>query len=124
MKRITIHNIGKATAQEVFDFIANHLLKQNAQCRDDSSSCKYRVETGNRKKVLKCAAGCLIPRKDYDDVIEGKLWDGVFLHFKDISKVHSDLVSSFQHLHDHKKPDQWRGAIEALSFDEGLMFNF
>ena len=54
MKTINLSNLAQASTQEVFDFVAIHLLTQNEKSGDDQV-CYYRSPTG-----LKCAAGCLI----------------------------------------------------------------
>ncbi len=50
--KITLKNLNKKTAQEVFDYIANHLLTQNAQSKDpNNGACLYRIPRTGRKKV-------------------------------------------------------------------------
>ena len=68
---ITLKTLGKATAQEVFDQVATHLLTQNERSLD-GASCSYRNCDG-----LKCAAGCLISDDEYDNQMEGIDWRGV-----------------------------------------------
>ena len=54
------------TAQEVFDFVVNHLRTQGKQAVDRDGDCQYCTPDG-----LKCAVGCLIPDDKYDPCIEG-----------------------------------------------------
>ena len=63
------------TAQEVFDHVAEHLLKQGKRSLSAleegseysySSGCSYRGVNGTS-----CAVGCLIPDDEYKVVIEG-----------------------------------------------------
>lgn len=51
--------------QQIFDKVCNHLIKQG-RIASMHGNCKYRTNTG-----LKCALGCLIPKKKYDTKIEG-----------------------------------------------------
>ncbi len=122
MKRITFHNLAKASAQQVFDFVAAHMLKQNKQCKE-GDRCRYRVETGKHKKVLKCAAGCLIPRKDYQKRMEGKGWDWVSVSL-DLQNPHCNLIQSLQRIHDGNTPDTWKKKLENMARDRDLVANF
>lgn len=54
------------THQEIFNTVATHLLKQNAQC-GDQLGCRYFDPATGRK----CAVGCLIPPERYDAQFEG-----------------------------------------------------
>ena len=96
--------------QQIFDQVAEHLLKQNKQAyREDIESCAYLTDEG-----LRCAVGCLIP-----DGHEGLHYDGTLV---DLLMDYPDLISVFgikekndneqllirlQELHDWKEPDYW-----------------
>lgn len=67
MEKITLNTLPQATEQELFDYIATHLLTQNEKSMS-SMGCQYHI------KDLKCAAGCLIDRTEYDQNFEGKDW--------------------------------------------------
>lgn len=87
------------TAQEVFDFALNHLLKQNRMSINGGGSCSYRADDGSR-----CAVGAFIPDELYDQKFErrrvasGELNDVIetlgLLPFV-------GLLSLLQDLHDH-----------------------
>lgn len=52
--------------QEIFDFVANHLLTQNARSMlPDNVTCAYRGGGG-----LMCAVGCLITDEAYHEGLE------------------------------------------------------
>jgi hypothetical protein len=55
---ITLETLPQATAQEVFDQVATHLLTQR-QRSTTKGNCAYRGDDG-----LKCAAGCLLGPDD------------------------------------------------------------
>ena len=55
---ITLKTLPDATAQEVFNQIATHLLTQNETCISNQK-CLY------HHKGLMCAAGCLIAKDEY-----------------------------------------------------------
>lgn len=65
---ITLKTLPNASAQQVFDQVAAHLLTQKEKAKQ-FNTCKYRVE--HRDKVLKCAAGCLIGDDEYEGCFEG-----------------------------------------------------
>ena len=61
------------TRQEIFDRVADHLLRQNAQSRQEAESC-YGTPTMHcmyRAGGLKCGVGCLIRDEDYSPIMEG-----------------------------------------------------
>ena len=98
-----------ATAQEVFDFVAHHLLTQNERSVSPlGAECAYRGQNG-----LKCAAGCLIPDEIYDEDLEGQLWCNI----KDIvdMKQHAYLVTKLQYIHDEKDVNCWKHELTFLA---------
>lgn len=115
------------TAQEIFNLVSAHLLKQNAQAIEQDGSytnCRYRTSTG-----LKCAIGCLIPDDEYDPRIEGMgaAWPDHILEFHDVperkqillrsarlSPDSSALVESLQHLHDTYPPEEWAYELDRI----------
>lgn len=59
--QITLSNLHEATAQQVFDQAALHLLTQNRKSKEDTK-CAYRTKEG-----LRCAAGCFISEEEYEN---------------------------------------------------------
>lgn len=109
MNKITLATLSSATAQEVFDQVANHLLTQNAKSITDGN-CHYRSLDG-----LMCAAGCLIDDDEYTENMEGELWPSALkLTVKStILRAHSKLIQSLQNLHDTRDVNNWRiGLVE------------
>ena len=89
-----------ATAQEVFDFVAHHLLTQNEKSLQ-GNSCRYKSQ-----RTLKCAAGCLISDENYDKSLEGDTWDIVS---KKLGMVNQwSLVRDLQALHDNTIVRKWK----------------
>lgn len=66
MKTITLSTINNFSLQEIFEFVSNHLLKQNKKCMN-VGKCAYKNNNG-----LKCAAGCLMSENEYDHEFENK----------------------------------------------------
>jgi hypothetical protein len=113
---ITLKTLPKATAQEVFDQVAKHLLTQNKACYGHLTVgiCAYRNDEG-----LKCAAGCLIADDEYKANWEQLGWislvnDGV------VPAEHSTLIRELQIIHDESNPDRWRDLLAELAADYKL----
>ena len=108
MKKITIHNLEEKTAQEVFDFVAKHLLTQKKKSQRNaigSKDCMYKSPEG-----LTCAVGCLIPKKDYTYDIE---YRGVedMLEYYDVVSKHEMLLTHLQLVHDTEEVENWQEAL-------------
>ena len=108
---ITLKTLNKATAQEVFDQIAIHLLKQNSKCSGDESLdlCRY------RHGELKCAAGYLIAEDEYKDQMETKTWSRLI----DLGLVpdnpHTAIISRLQHMHDDFDVEDWKSVLREIA---------
>jgi hypothetical protein len=110
---ITLATLHEYTAQEVFDYISNHLLSQAEKCEgfDDDMNpvCVYR-NTSNQC----CAAGCLISPEEYGESIEGKDWNTLMNNGK-VPVIHHGLISSMQKVHDTHKADDWYKALKEVA---------
>lgn len=63
MKNITLATLPQATAQQVFNQVARHLLTQGKPALNELGKCSYRTTDG-----LSCAAGCLISDDEYAEM--------------------------------------------------------
>lgn len=101
------------SAQDVFNYIANHLIKQG-QPSMGGFACLYRNPDG-----LSCAAGCLIPDDQYDPNMEGESWDNLVNIWNVVDKRHLNLIMSLQGIHDdwsaHKDIDRLLEAAERIA---------
>lgn len=118
---ITLATLPQATAQEVFDQVARHLLTQNARSVMEGawrSKCAYRSDDG-----LKCAAGCLIDDAEYkpvmDGLSEGSAWENMVSEGL-APDVHVDLISDLQDIHDGYEPGAWFDELAMLAESKGL----
>jgi hypothetical protein len=121
MKTITLATLDSATEQEVFDFVANHLLTQNERSSIDSR-CLYRGPNN-----LKCAAGALIAEDEYkpsfDESLVGCDWKGLVT--KDlVPRTHQGLIEHLQFIHDHKPVNNWYEDLEKFTKTYNLDFTF
>ena len=112
------------TLQEVFDVVAEHLLKQGVQSRietvdglgnQDYVGCAYRSECG----TLKCAVGVLIPEEKYTKKLEGTGVGHVLRCLDSWGVVEKDavmhsLLTSLQKVHDESETmgfENWEKAL-------------
>lgn len=113
-------DLDTATAQQVFEKSARHLLTQK-ECSflsRSSMSCAYRGEGGKQ-----CAAGPFISDKEYKEEMEGRGWSKVANAFG-LSKNHAPLVGSLQCIHDDCSPSEWRDELIILGEKENLSVTF
>lgn len=111
------------TRQELFDTVAEHLLKQNAKSeRYDTWSkgplCAFRDEVGRT-----CAVGCLIPyglirEADQCETIHSPQ---IYAVLKELGlSEHLDLLGALQRVHDMREPSAWRSSLRAVADKQGL----
>lgn len=106
---ITLKTLHQATAQQVFDQVAKHLLVQNEKSEKATGGCQYRNPSG-----LKCAAGCLISDSEYNKGMEGKRWYSLVKN-KLVSDQHIELIMELQDLHDTIEPVYWKIGLKEVA---------
>ena len=109
---ITLDNLDYKSPQAVFDFVVNHLLKQNAQAMIDNR-CLYRTSDG-----LKCAVGCLIKDNEYNLNMERR----PIPRLPDLNN-HFTLLRDLQIMHDCQMPSKWPAYLQNLASEHGLIYN-
>lgn len=114
---ITLKTLSQATAQEVFDQVAKHLLIQNRKCALNNGSCIYRSNDG-----LKCAAGNLIADDEYDPNFEQNDWETLVIEDK-VPDTHYELILGLQQIHDVNSPKNWRKQLRLYAKAINLKFN-
>lgn len=105
-------------AQEVFDKVARHLLKQNKRSSHGANVCKYRGPLGTM-----CAVGCLLPddlalradREYYS--VAGLRTYGLL---PEELKPHVGLLIDLQLIHDDHNVTSWRGCLISVAAQHGL----
>lgn len=120
---ITLKTLPQATAQEVFEQVARHLLTQKQPARINYwVKCQYRLENG-----LKCAAGCLIADDEYDasrmEDEKDTSWNALVKH-KVVPDAHKDLIIGLQHIHDNIAPNYWKLDLKIFAKNHKLDSNF
>ena len=113
--------IDSMTPQEVFDFIVNHMKKQQQQSVGSFKTgvCLY------RSGELKCAAGCLIHDDDYDSSMENCGWIEIARRLKCREK-HNSLILSMQLCHDRNNLiipmlEAFRLVAKIFGLDDGVI---
>jgi hypothetical protein len=105
--------------QEIFDRVAEHLISQNHKAKSKYGNCMY------YSGEYKCAAGCLIPEKDYKLTFEGKGIDTLIekkLYFHDWPVQSQDLIRKLQNIHDNFEPKLWDSTLKQLAEQEKLNY--
>ena len=113
---ITLATLSEATAQEVFDQVATHLLTQN-KVSSMEGACRYRFID------LKCAAGCLIADEEYKPEFEGNVWRDL-TYSSLVPNRHAQLISQLQTIHDTCSPSMWGNRLQELAARNNLQFNW
>jgi hypothetical protein len=120
MKEITLKTLSQTSAQEVFDFVSNHLLRQGVRSTTFNSrsanNCVYRGDQGRS-----CAAGCLIGDHEYSDRMEGLSWDDLARSGR-VPRHHIELITELQKVHDLSKPEDWPSVLSKLALSLGLNY--
>lgn len=104
---ITLKTLPDATAQEVFNQAAIHLLTQGVRAAGPHkidpcvSMSMYRGINNTA-----CAAGCFIADDEYSKDMEGKFW-GTLVDMGIVPDNHADLIGQLQKVHDTTEPDTW-----------------
>lgn len=115
--KITLKNLSEKTGQEVFDYIANHLLAQNSRSIDPKTKvCLYRGPEGK-----KCAAGVLFDDSEYNPDYEGVVWIALHIDKKFTSK-HSALIQELQNMHDNTPAANWAFDLKQIAYKYNLNF--
>lgn len=116
---ITLKTLPQATAQEVFDQCATHLLTQGRKAqREESTECMYRTADG-----LTCAAGCFIAADEYNPAFEGKKWFGLARDGL-VPREHQKLINELQSMHDDAYVADWPKALRRVAAYYGLEVHF
>lgn len=107
------------TDYDVFNYVKEHLLKQNEKSLDPwSLSCYYRAQKENGD-VLMCAVGCLMDDNYYSDEFENSSPSDIRVRAvieKSIPNwdYNVSLLSELQNIHDEYDPDNWSLRLEYL----------
>ena len=117
MTAITIQTINNFSRQEIFDYIALHLLKQNKRSEEEiidpvtkihKYACRYRG--GTPEDPCKCAIGVLFDDEIYNPKFEGKTIKYLRSCYKSFSHIPLEVVpmlASLQKVHDNHDPTAW-----------------
>jgi len=107
---ITLETLPQATAQEVFNQVSAHLLKQDKKCVGDYNTCVYK----NLKDNTACAAGCLIADSEYRTDFERKAWFTLVDRCM-VPHAHWKLIESLQLVHDECPEHDWENELKNIA---------
>lgn len=123
---ITLATLPTATAQQVFDHVAKHLLTQNHKSGTDVM-CLYRDDQGRS-----CAVGSCISDEEYEllQKKEFKKFTAVQTGIESLSwnnlseqlclPSHEELISALQGIHDDYGVNEWLLELHEFSRDYDL----
>lgn len=118
---ITLATLPTATAQQVFDQGARHLLTQMAKSATDNI-CLYRTKSLS----LSCAAGCFIADEEYKSEMENETW-GLLLTKGFVPSGHQYLIRSLQTIHDCYPVSEWRLNLKVVAdsydLDDSVLYS-
>lgn len=113
---VTLATLPQASAQEVFDHVARHLLTQlersTVSNTDNAFGCKYRLKDGSA--TLMCAAGSLIADNEYDQDMEDQDWEMLVDHER-VPDAHRDLIQELQETHDKWLVREWADRLRKVA---------
>lgn len=118
-KQITLATLPQATAQEVFDQVASHLLKQGEKSGHATSSSPSSFYCSYREGNLKCAAGCLIGDEEYSMDMENSMWS-TLVSIGAAPPDHMGLIGRLQAVHDRVGTRHWPRELRAVASEFGL----
>lgn len=111
VKEITLATLHNFSAQQVFNYVARHLLEQSERSvQERTGECKYKTASG-----LKCAAGCLISSEEYSEDFERIYWPHIASAKG--SYAHKQLITALQKLHDCWPVYLWLEKLKAVALD-------
>jgi hypothetical protein len=108
---ITLATLPQATAQQVYDQVKAHLLKQMKKSTNPIvlMECLYRGANG-----LKCAAGCLISDEEYSSNMENRTWKEL-VDKELVPADHRALINMLQEVHDCREVDEWHKGLSIVA---------
>ena len=120
----TMDQLDSMGPQDVFDYVAAHLLRQGWPAVLQGGQCQYRAPDGSM-----CAVGCLIPDAYYDRAMEGHdVCDlAGYLHStlsgRRLGRFmlrHAALLDKLQRVHDRCDSSTWRNCLVTVAARCGL----
>lgn len=108
------------THQETYDKVVTHLRRQGTRSLNTQGRCMYRNGAG-----LQCAAGCLIPDKDYYESMEGNNCSheqSLVTHILLKEGHDPKFVQELQEIHDWANVDNWEEEFFAIAEKWNLVY--
>lgn len=117
-------NLNDLTAQEVYNTVKAHLIKQGDVSFDGRGDCAYRGDNGRS-----CAVGCLIPDDEYDFKMEGQTVDSLLDEcdlelshdLRGFLTTHRKLLKDLQWVHDDNDPSDWPKILAEVAKTHNLV---
>lgn len=109
---ITLSNLHEQSLQDVFNYIANHLLTQNKKSQTCHFNCAYKGENNT-----KCAVGCIVSSKEYRPSMEGKSSTKIINdHNPLVTNIDMlNMLRDLQILHDGAMTVEWPAGLNNIA---------
>lgn len=117
---ITLATLPQATAQQVYDQVARHLLTQMERACAYHGAPAYFGDKFVGDDPLKSAGGCLMTDDEWEPDMEGDDWKTLTREGYVPSTAHDELIAALEAVHDCAQPDDWREAIREVAARMGL----
>lgn len=115
---INLKNLAQATEQQIFDQVAQHLMKQGQVCTNEAGACVYRGVGG-----MKCAAGALIDDDELDIRMDSQALSWLLAAERNlVPKAHAHFIRALQRLHD-AADGPFEPLLRNFAREHGLVFN-
>ena len=118
MKTISLDNLHECSLQEVYKFVASHLLIQNKKSLSIRGKCLHKDQDGNR-----CAIGCLVGDRAEEFDNYDLIWTDL-VRRKNLTDNHQYELGKLQRIHDSKKVEDWKDELKQFGEEQGLDTNF
>jgi len=124
-KPLSISTLQEHSAQEVFDFVAAHLLRQSVPSYAEGR-CWYRSGANS------CSIGCLMTDDEYKDEYENVGWVDLVPKYG-FTREHFHMLVDLQDLHDYpascpaytgEAVEYWKRELPLIAEDYNLQWNF
>lgn len=129
IRKIQDEMLATASEQEIFDFIASHLLRQGEKAENDNGDCLYRMKNDDGV-TIKCAIGACISDKKYKAEIyklEGENVSAIAHLFglqDSIDSIRINFLDKMQAIHDEHAPYFWETELSIFAKAHKLSFDF
>lgn len=120
------------TLQQILNKVVKHFIWQDKPYGylNERTGCIYRMETGNKKLVLRCALGICIPKSLYNKAMESESGRYLTSYFPELRQIFdpedAQALNALQKAHDacaikKKSKEEFYFELKGFAEDHGLV---